>query len=200
MIGDLALTPLGRPVSNAGIVPRVLHALFGALKDQDAVIKVSFMEIYNEEIRDLLVPPSDPKEELKVFSDQTKGAWVRGLEEVGVSTLQDGLRLLVEGTARRQVAQTLMNAQSSCVLFLSLLCFADVAGCADRRSCFFLADGRIRYSLSGSTTAGASTRPGPRSSAQDGSTWSIWPGRRVWDGRGRSASGRPRRATLTRVC
>lgn len=119
MIGDLALTPLGRPVSNAGIVPRVLHALFGALKDQDAVIKVSFMEIYNEEIRDLLVPPSDPKEELKVFSDQTKGAWVRGLEEVGVSTLQDGLRLLVEGTARRQVAQTLMNAQSSCVLFLS---------------------------------------------------------------------------------
>jgi hypothetical protein len=45
-----------------GIIPRMIDALFAAIEKKketnNVSLKVSFLELYNEEIRDMLNPPS----------------------------------------------------------------------------------------------------------------------------------------------
>lgn len=56
MQGDLAFNSVGEPSSDAGIIPRTLHRLFTLLdaSGSEYSVKISFVELYNEEIRDLL--------------------------------------------------------------------------------------------------------------------------------------------------
>lgn len=56
MQGDLSPTPMGNPSANAGMIPRVLFRLFHTLETSktDYSVKVSYIELYNEELRDLL--------------------------------------------------------------------------------------------------------------------------------------------------
>src|SRR5712691_11710511 len=56
MQGDLGITPLGNPVAGAGMIPRVLVRLFSQLEESgaDYSVKISYIELYNEELRDLL--------------------------------------------------------------------------------------------------------------------------------------------------
>lgn len=131
MQGDLALTPLGTPVQNAGIVPRVLHRLFSLLEstpNAEFSVKCSYIELYNEELRDLLVQDfnqpvalggsaAGPPGGLKIYEDPNKkGANIQGLEEINIRTASEGLALLNKGSQRRQVAETKMNAESSYVI------------------------------------------------------------------------------------
>lgn len=58
--------------SNAGIIPRVLHNLFKLLDGVESTVKVSQVELFCEELRDLLGP--DDGQKLKLFDDaQNKG-------------------------------------------------------------------------------------------------------------------------------
>src|ERR1700761_3978082 len=91
MQGDLNLSPLGNPVANAGMMPRVLTNLFHELaaSTTDFSVKVSYVEIYNEELRDLLasdsLEPSDGVESttLKMYDDSSKrGVVIQGIEEI----------------------------------------------------------------------------------------------------------------------
>lgn len=54
-----------------GIIPCTLHQIFEKLADNDTEfsIKVSLLEIYNEELFDLLSPSSDVSERLQMFDD-----------------------------------------------------------------------------------------------------------------------------------
>ncbi|KAJ9123854.1 hypothetical protein QFC24_003631 [Naganishia onofrii] len=128
MQGDLALTPLGTPVQDAGIVPRVMHRLFSLLEstpNAEFSVKCSYIELYNEELRDLLVQDfnqpvslggsaAGPPGGLKIYEDPNKkGANIQGLEEINIRTASEGLQLLHKGSQRRQVAETKMNAESS---------------------------------------------------------------------------------------
>ena len=58
----------------AGIIPRTLHMLFDKLEGQEFTVRVSYIEIYNEELVDLMsesvVSPSNTK--LKIFEDNNK--------------------------------------------------------------------------------------------------------------------------------
>lgn len=56
MQDDLAPTPLGNPPADAGMIPRVLFRLFHQLESStsDFSVKISYVELYNEELRDLL--------------------------------------------------------------------------------------------------------------------------------------------------
>ncbi|KAL7593130.1 hypothetical protein Lser_V15G34581 [Lactuca serriola] len=72
--------------------------------------KCSFLEIYNEQITDLLDPSST---NLQLREDVKKGVYVENLTECEVHTMGDILRLLSRGSANRRVAATNMNRESS---------------------------------------------------------------------------------------
>lgn len=134
MQGDLELSPLNTPKNEAGIVPRVLHRLFSLLEaaeNTEYSVKCSYVELYNEELRDLLsadysketpaerAPMSATGEKaaggLKLFDDGKKGVMIQGLEEAGARNLKEALSLVNKGCQRRQTAETKMNTESSCV-------------------------------------------------------------------------------------
>ncbi|KAJ7920103.1 P-loop containing nucleoside triphosphate hydrolase protein [Mycena leptocephala] len=135
MQGDIAPTPLGNPSVNAGMIPRVLFRLFHHLESSasDFSVKISYVELYNEELRDLLATelsaptgstqpmgmgkdtraPQAP-EGLKIFDDASKhGVLIQGLEEIAVKDSADALALLTKGSERRQIAATKFNDHSS---------------------------------------------------------------------------------------
>jgi len=136
MQGDLTPTILGAPSSEAGIVPRTLHRLFSLLEASrsEYSVKISFVELYNEEIRDLLVADSNHNSNngpttfggvggsglipggLKIFDDPNprgRGVVIQGLEECLVKDAKDGIMQLRKGSARRETGETLMNKFSS---------------------------------------------------------------------------------------
>ena len=104
----------------AGIIPRVLHKLFDRLGDEqsdknESSVKCSFIELYNEELRDLLAPDEGTK--LKIYDEQHKNGrtttQVQGMEETHIKTAVKGIQLLRVGSHKRQVAATKCNDLSS---------------------------------------------------------------------------------------
>uniref|UniRef100_A0A0G4HP77 Kinesin motor domain-containing protein n=1 Tax=Chromera velia CCMP2878 TaxID=1169474 RepID=A0A0G4HP77_9ALVE len=75
--------------------------------------QVSYLEIYNERIRDLLVPPDAPPVELDVHKHPTFGIYIPNLSEHVVDSLPGIMSLLDFGSKARTVASTSMNATSS---------------------------------------------------------------------------------------
>ncbi|KAK0210776.1 kinesin 2 [Desarmillaria ectypa] len=130
MHGDLVPTAMGNPSVHAGMIPRVLFRLFHSLETSgsDFSVKISYIELYNEELRDLLAPDlpvptgsTQPKDTsrsvdggLKIFDDANKrGVFIQGIEEISVKDSADALALLTKGSDRRQVAATKFNDHSS---------------------------------------------------------------------------------------
>ncbi|OSX65083.1 hypothetical protein POSPLADRAFT_1133699 [Postia placenta MAD-698-R-SB12] len=134
MQGDLSTTPMGNPSPQAGMIPRVLFRLFHQLESSgtDYSVKISFVELYNEELRDLLAPDlaapvgstqpmgmgaskdAAAQGNLKIFDDVTKkGVFIQGLEDACVKDAADALALLTKGSQRRQIAATKFNDHSS---------------------------------------------------------------------------------------
>jgi kinesin family protein 11 len=116
MSGDLSET-MGMLSDNAGIIPRVLQALFRKLEldEQDSSVRCSFIELYNEELRDLLA--SDESAKLKIYDDTSRKGhsttMVQGMEERYILNAGEGLKWLREGSLKRQVAATKCNDLSS---------------------------------------------------------------------------------------
>ncbi|KAI9278514.1 P-loop containing nucleoside triphosphate hydrolase protein, partial [Phascolomyces articulosus] len=77
-------------------------------------VKVSFVEIYNEELVDLLNPAPPTERPPVTIREDTKGQiyWT-GVKEVSVESTEDVLRYLQMGTLNRATGSTDMNAKSS---------------------------------------------------------------------------------------
>ncbi|KAJ1911735.1 hypothetical protein H4219_005845 [Mycoemilia scoparia] len=112
--------------AEAGIIPRTLRRMFIILDrmSTEYSVRVSYIEIYNEELRDLLSnssaidnnSSSSSGAELKLYGDNSKkggGVYVQGLEEVPVSTAKEAIAVMARGSERRRVAATNCNRQSS---------------------------------------------------------------------------------------
>ncbi|KAM0556744.1 hypothetical protein ACHAPJ_005803 [Fusarium lateritium] len=116
MSGDMTDT-LGMLSDEAGIIPRVLQTLFNKLEleDYESTLKCSFIELYNEELRDLLA--TDDGAKLKIFDDTSRrghaSTIVQGMEEKHIKTATEGVKVLQEGSLKRQVAATKCNDLSS---------------------------------------------------------------------------------------
>jgi len=97
-----------------GIIPRIVEQIFHSIMSSDGsvefTVKVSYMEIYMEKIRDLLVPTND---NLPVHEDKARGVYVKGLHEFYVGSVEEVYEILERGGAARMVAATNMNQESS---------------------------------------------------------------------------------------
>jgi uncharacterized protein YaaQ len=76
-------------------------------------VSLSMLEIYNEQVRDLLNPKSNKKGGLKVREHPKKGFYVEQLVNVPVKDYDEIEKRIEEGTRNRTVAATNMNATSS---------------------------------------------------------------------------------------
>ncbi|XP_064543837.1 kinesin-like protein KIF13A isoform X3 [Drosophila montana] len=102
---------------NKGIIPRLCDKLFLKIANKSTPelmykVEVSYMEIYNEKVHDLLDPKPN-KHSLKVREHNVLGPYVDGLSQLAVSSYQDIDNLMTEGNKSRTVAATNMNAESS---------------------------------------------------------------------------------------
>lgn len=122
MSGTFSSKSLKGPDEACGIIPRTLYNLFDILKDkrekskktaEEFAVKLSFIELYNEELRDLLAPEEEEfSRKVRIFDEQGK-VTIHGMEEVYVRSAEEGLKVLEDGSFRRQVASTRYNDRSS---------------------------------------------------------------------------------------
>ena len=103
------------PASERGILPQAFHHVFdaidGAPPGADYLVRASFLEIYNENIRDLLAKDQSKTCDLK--GDDESGAYVKDLTTLVVKSASDLANVLRVGKKNRSVGATLMNADSS---------------------------------------------------------------------------------------
>ncbi|XP_068925231.1 kinesin-like protein KIF28 [Petaurus breviceps papuanus] len=102
--------------ADKGLVPNVCEELFKAIenkeKNQQYQVTFSMLEIYNEQVRDLLSKTKKP-EGLKVREDHHQGFYVDGLTSVPCDSYAQIERLMEQGIKARTTAATSMNATSS---------------------------------------------------------------------------------------
>ncbi|KAF0687286.1 Aste57867_20952 [Aphanomyces stellatus] len=100
-----------------GLIPRMLHEIFRKIRadNMDAQLHVSFLEIYGEDIHDLLLPISNAKTlrtPLNLRQDRS-GVFVQGVREVPVTNAEVALEQLRLGCLTRITGSTEMNDASS---------------------------------------------------------------------------------------
>uniref|UniRef100_A0A8C4DBQ6 Kinesin family member 13Bb n=1 Tax=Dicentrarchus labrax TaxID=13489 RepID=A0A8C4DBQ6_DICLA len=100
-----------------GLIPRLCSSLFSrtvqeAREGESFTVEVSFMEIYNEKVRDLLDPKGN-RQALRVREHNVFGPYVDGLSRLAVASYKDIESLMSEGNKSRTVAATNMNEESS---------------------------------------------------------------------------------------
>ncbi|OAD07230.1 hypothetical protein MUCCIDRAFT_188822 [Mucor lusitanicus CBS 277.49] len=97
-----------------GIIPRIIEQIFTSINDAPSniefTVKVSYMEIYMEKVRDLFNPSSD---NLAIHEDKTRGVYVKDLYEIYVANTDEVYQAMKNGSSNRVVAYTNMNAESS---------------------------------------------------------------------------------------
>ena len=83
-------------------------------------IKLSYLEIYNEQVKDLLV---DNSENLMILEDQYKGVVIPDLTEIQLNNPSEIMKLIDQGNGRRTMASTSSNqfsSRSHAILILSI--------------------------------------------------------------------------------
>jgi kinesin family member 11 len=108
-----------------GVIPRCVNHIFEYLKKNKEIeynIRLSCLELYNEELQDLLVDESSTDKKLRLF-DESKGGGtvVSGLEEAVVKTIDDLNSFLEVASQRRHTAETQLNHLSSRSHFITTL-------------------------------------------------------------------------------
>lgn len=108
---------------HAGIIPRALRELFRQLEltrlsneeenQFEYEVRVQFLELYGEEIRDLLNSSSSHKLTIRDGANSGVEPEVIGASEVKVSSAEEALLCLTRGSLRRVTGATAMNAESS---------------------------------------------------------------------------------------
>ncbi|KAK4478585.1 hypothetical protein RD792_014071 [Penstemon davidsonii] len=112
----------GELPAEAGVIPRAVRQIFDTLESQNAdySMKVTFLELYNEEITDLLATEDQlkfteerQKKNISLMEDGKGSVIIRGLEEEAVYSANEIYSLLERGAGRRRTADTLLNKHSS---------------------------------------------------------------------------------------
>lgn len=94
---------MGTP-DNPGLIPRTCEDLFDRIELEGNPnctynVRVSYFEVYNEHVRDLLAPRKEPPNNLKIRESPTEGPYVKDLTETTVKSLVEVLNLMKMGDA-----------------------------------------------------------------------------------------------------
>jgi kinesin family protein 6/9 len=111
-----------------GIIPRSITRLFqelGGKIDFDSKVSISYLEIYNEIIFDLLspVPANEQKGEINFQEDAKGNVVVKGLTKHVVANEEEAFNLLFEGESNRTVSEHQLNkasTRSHCIFTISI--------------------------------------------------------------------------------
>ncbi|GAB4833750.1 hypothetical protein Ancab_031999 [Ancistrocladus abbreviatus] len=112
----------GELPAEAGVIPRAVRQIFDTLEAQNAdySVKATFLELYNEEVTDLLaledtsrLMDDKQKRSVSLLEDGKGCVFIRGLEEEVVYSVNDIYNLLERGAAKRRTADTFLNKRSS---------------------------------------------------------------------------------------
>lgn len=117
---DLDADPLD-PTNGMGIIPRSVATVFQSIQQLkqergtawQCSVKGSFIEIYNEDLIDLLQPDSDARREVQIREEKDGTILWSGLREVPVRGTNEVMNLIKQGSSIRRTNETDMNAQSS---------------------------------------------------------------------------------------
>ncbi|KAJ6557848.1 P-loop containing nucleoside triphosphate hydrolase protein [Mycena capillaripes] len=100
------------PPNDPGVIPRVVEALFAKSTPERTEIAVSYIEIYKDDVYDLLVARENaPK--LPVRENENGMVFVAGLTSTPIASVAEFDGLYSTATARRSVGATLLNRESS---------------------------------------------------------------------------------------
>ncbi|KAK9322611.1 hypothetical protein V1517DRAFT_322994 [Lipomyces orientalis] len=105
------------PRDEPGVIPRICQQLFTRIAELSkddmhrCTVEVSYLEIYNERVRDLLNPRN--KGNLRVREHPSLGPYVEDLSRLAVGSFAEIEELMDEGNKARTVAATNMNETSS---------------------------------------------------------------------------------------
>ncbi|QRV78359.1 kinesin motor domain protein [Ceratobasidium sp. AG-Ba] len=96
-----------------GIIPRAMRDVFGYIKkhpDREFLLRASYLEIYNEQIHDLLAPTNATPVSLQGAGDNV---YLVGIREEPITSFKSVKDVLARGDAGRRTASTDWNARSS---------------------------------------------------------------------------------------
>ena len=110
--------------TSPGVIPLAITDIFSYIREtphREFLLRVSYLEIYNEKIHDLLSPPTasgaapgaSQAEEIKLREDSKRGVYASPLKEEIVQSPTQLLRVIARGDHSRRTRSTQYNAQSS---------------------------------------------------------------------------------------
>lgn len=114
-------TMMGTP-NQPGLIPRTCEDLFQRIESSVSphisyTVRVSYFEVYNEHVRDLLSPSRPASDShtyyLKIRESPTEGPYIKDLTDLPVKNYQELLRYMRLGDNSRTTASTKMNDTSS---------------------------------------------------------------------------------------
>ncbi|KAI0759930.1 P-loop containing nucleoside triphosphate hydrolase protein [Irpex lacteus] len=148
-----------------GIIYLTMQDLFQLIEDRQedhiVEVQVSFLEIYNEEIRDLLVEPGTPAPRGGLQIREDKSVKVVGLTELRPASADEVKQIVLLGNERRTQSPTHANATSSrshAVLQVHVTQAPRTASVTEQRTMATLSI----IDLAGSERAAATTNMGQR--------------------------------------
>ena len=107
-------TMKGESKSNEGLIPLSIREIFNSLNSSESniiksIVKVSYSEIYNETVNDLI---DTSKKNLEI-RESPRGIFVNNLSEITVTNMEKAMQLLNKGENNRIIAETKLNEKSS---------------------------------------------------------------------------------------
>ena len=109
--------------SSPGVIPLAITDIFSYIREtpqREFLLRVSYLEIYNERIHDLLAAPTgagigalDKQEEIKLREDSKRGVYATPLKEEIVQSPTQLLRVIARGDHARRTSSTQYNSRSS---------------------------------------------------------------------------------------
>ena len=99
-----------------GLTPRAIVEMFEVLKTMtnfDIKLKCYMVELYLNQLKDLLLPKGNPEKELEVKDTPSGMVVINGVTEVELTSISQTEQIFEDGLAGRRVRKTNMNDSSS---------------------------------------------------------------------------------------